>query len=64
MNRTTGHATLFAGSRVVGAFFYAAIAGYLLFAHGCHGGDEDHELSLLPCWLQREADEACDLEAE
>lgn len=33
----------------------AWLAGSLLFAHGCHGADQDHELftSALP-WLDQE----------
>jgi hypothetical protein len=26
------------------AWLYALIVGMLIFAHGCHGPDEDHEL--------------------
>ncbi len=28
-------------------FLVALLVGYLLFAHGCHGEDEDHELSVM-----------------
>lgn len=35
----------FAGLRWL---FAAWVATALLFAHGCHGPDEDHELSVLP----------------
>lgn len=29
-------------------FLVALLVGYLLFAHGCHGNDEDHELCAWP----------------
>lgn len=32
-------------SRLLPALAYLLCAGYLLFAHGCHGGDADTELS-------------------
>jgi hypothetical protein len=34
-----------AASRVRGLML-TGLAALLLFAHGCHGGDEDHELSV------------------
>jgi hypothetical protein len=36
--------------RVVGAVVVVLLAGWLLFCHGCHGGehDEDDELFLRP----------------
>jgi hypothetical protein len=32
---------------------YLMLLGYSLFNHGCHGPDDDHELSLLP-WFSPE----------
>ncbi len=29
-------------------FLAAVLVGYLLFAHGCHGDEEDHELCAWP----------------
>lgn len=52
MNRSTELSPLPTASQLVGRFFYAVVASYLIFAHGCHGGDEDHELSLLPILTQ------------
>ena len=48
MNRTTtpmvATPSAFAGLRWL---FAAWVATALLFAHGCHGPDEDHELSVI-----------------
>ncbi len=47
MNRTT--TPMVATQAYVGLrwLFAAWVATALLFAHGCHGPDEDHELSVI-----------------
>ncbi len=35
-------------------WFFAAVAGFVLVAHGCHGPDEDHEPVVVPWAGDRE----------
>ena len=37
---------------------YLILSGYLLFAHGCHRGGEDHELTLMPRFREFRSSEA------